>query len=237
MPGKCCVGVMGWLLSCRQAYQEGINILYASNTFHTSSKRMILRMPALIQQRRLDTITSFEIVWETAPWLIVSAVQDDRGAPPLSDLASFELFMDIIPDLFPNIKKLHIAIQGDVLPRCIHLKKKRRNAIVEEGIIDRVDKMVRQLKHHVDFSVAMPTSTYIVQKRRALLQNWKVFQRHETGDIERYWRPLRYCLPRTGYWFCLGEKDVKRKSAMAVIGRKALPNPPVGEEYDVFFRR
>ncbi|KAM0225250.1 hypothetical protein ACHAQD_001183 [Fusarium lateritium] len=96
--------------------------------------------------------------------------------------------------------------------------------------------MVRQLKHHVDFSVAMPTSTYIVQKRRALLQEWKVFQRHETGDIERYWRPLKHCLPRTGYWFCLGEKDVRRKKARAAIGRQALPNPPIGEEYDVFFR-
>jgi hypothetical protein len=79
---------------------------------------MMLRMSTLIQQRRLDTIRSFEIVWETAPWQIVSAVQNDRVAPPLSDLASFELFMDIIPDLFPNIKKLHISIQGDILPRC-----------------------------------------------------------------------------------------------------------------------
>ncbi|CAJ2505079.1 Uu.00g124730.m01.CDS01 [Anthostomella pinea] len=35
-PGKCFVGALGWLRSCRQAYVEGVDVLYAANTFHIS---------------------------------------------------------------------------------------------------------------------------------------------------------------------------------------------------------
>ncbi|KAK3370633.1 hypothetical protein B0H63DRAFT_487336 [Podospora didyma] len=50
------VGAMGWLLSCRQAYAEGIDVLYATNTFFIESRDL---MDALFRPRpRLDTDTT-----------------------------------------------------------------------------------------------------------------------------------------------------------------------------------
>ncbi|KAK4118616.1 hypothetical protein N657DRAFT_637897 [Parathielavia appendiculata] len=36
-PGKCKVGAMGWLLACRQAYLEGIEVLYSTNMYSIES--------------------------------------------------------------------------------------------------------------------------------------------------------------------------------------------------------
>ncbi|KAF4454493.1 hypothetical protein F53441_2997 [Fusarium austroafricanum] len=189
------------------------------------------------------------IVWECVAFVPKNLDNRKSVAPPLSDLISSEQFMDIIPDLFPNIKRLYIAIQGDLLGKAQqrrypkirfgHYKTDGKyylnsNAIVTTGITDKVDNMVRHLKPDVDFSVALPASIYAIHRRSALLQGLKVEQRHETGAVERYWRPLKNCLPRTGYWFCLGEKDVKRKRSKSLIAHKIVPDRHA-KEFDVFF--
>ncbi|KAF4953469.1 hypothetical protein FSARC_12359 [Fusarium sarcochroum] len=193
---------------------------------------------------RLDSITSFEIIWDFAPWLGSqhSIDGDDRQQVASWNLETFEWFMDVIPDLFPNIKKLYIALQGDIMPKLQgllgrrHASHKERVKLVATGITQKVDDMAARVNPNVDLSVAFPTSTYAVHRRLAPHQSMKVIQRHETGDIERYWRPLKDCLPRTGYWFCLGERDLKTKNATHLLGRKVMPPRPRGEEYDVFFR-
>ncbi|KAI1042739.1 hypothetical protein LB505_001096 [Fusarium chuoi] len=241
-PKKCSVGAMGWLLSCKQAYREGIHVLYATNTFHTASKVMILNMHDFFQQQRLNAITSVEIVWDFTPWFILDTNEDFRVAPPLSDIESFRQFLKAIPNLFLNIRKLYVSLQGDMIPKSYgqisetQYSTKQRIKVVEENIIMKVDQMVPYLKPHVDFSVAYPTSTYAVQRSLALRQGWTVKQRHETGEVERHWRPLAKCKPRTGYWVCLGDKDVRKKRARGIIGHKHMPGRVSETQYEVFFR-
>ncbi|KAF2743307.1 hypothetical protein M011DRAFT_224153 [Sporormia fimetaria CBS 119925] len=54
------IGIMGFLLSCRQAYTEGIEFLYSSISI--KSEPLLLHLPKLIPPNRLATITSLEFV-------------------------------------------------------------------------------------------------------------------------------------------------------------------------------
>ncbi|KAF4498708.1 hypothetical protein FAGAP_5111 [Fusarium agapanthi] len=241
-PEKCSVGAMGWLLACKQAYREGIHVLYATNTFHTASKEMILNMHDFFQQQRLNAITSVEIVWEFTPWILPDISEDLRASPPLSDIETFRQFLKAIPNLFLNIKKIYVSLQGDMIPKSYgqnsdyKYSTKQRIELVEKNIILKVDQMVPYLKPHVDFSIAYPTSTYAVQRSLALRQGWTVKQRHGTGEVERHWRQLAKCQPRTGYWVCLGDKDVRKKRARGIIGHKHMPARVSETQYEVFFR-
>ncbi|KAF5691155.1 hypothetical protein FCIRC_563 [Fusarium circinatum] len=223
-------------------YREGIHVLYATNTFHTASKEMILNIHDFFQQQRLNAITSVEIVWEFTPWILPDISEDFRASPPLSDIETFRQFLKTIPKLFLNIKKLYVSLQGDMIPKSYgqisdyKYSTKERIELVEKNIILKVDQMVPYLKPHVDFSIAYPTSTYAVQRSLAHRQGWTVKQRHETGEVERHWRPLAKCQPRTGYWVCLGDKDVRKKRARGIIGHKHMPARVSETQYEVFFR-
>jgi hypothetical protein len=58
------IGIMGFLLSCRQAYTEGINVLYSANCISVRTERLLLDFPKLMLHSRLESITSLEIVVE-----------------------------------------------------------------------------------------------------------------------------------------------------------------------------
>ncbi|KAK4096333.1 hypothetical protein N658DRAFT_436323, partial [Parathielavia hyrcaniae] len=71
-PGKCTVGAMGWLLACRQAYLEGIDVLYSTNTYFIESEVLLSNLvcpdPGSFQDRRhlipperLASIASLEL--------------------------------------------------------------------------------------------------------------------------------------------------------------------------------
>lgn len=55
-------GIMGFLLSCRQAYAEGIDVLYSANCIHIFREPLLLHLPQLIPNNRLGSITSLEVV-------------------------------------------------------------------------------------------------------------------------------------------------------------------------------
>ncbi|EAT78752.1 hypothetical protein SNOG_13728 [Parastagonospora nodorum SN15] len=55
------IGIMGFLLSCKQAYTEGIDILYSANCINIKTERLLLDLPKFIPHNRLASITSIEI--------------------------------------------------------------------------------------------------------------------------------------------------------------------------------
>jgi hypothetical protein len=57
-------GIMGFLLSCRHAYTEGIDVLYSTNCISIQSVPLLLHLPQLLPLNRLASITALEImVW------------------------------------------------------------------------------------------------------------------------------------------------------------------------------
>ncbi|KAK7425754.1 hypothetical protein QQZ08_007729 [Neonectria magnoliae] len=145
VPSQYFIGIMGWLLSCRQAYIEGIDVLYSRNTIHMASKEMIMNLPRLLVPQRLEAITSVEILWDFEPFPESGRKSDYQ---PLADCKSFQAFLNLVPTLFPKMVSLYISLQG-----CLHYKSSEYPSSDEElfGILEPtimlpVDNMVRKLR-------------------------------------------------------------------------------------------
>ncbi|KAK4063021.1 hypothetical protein Trihar35433_8816 [Trichoderma harzianum] len=103
-PSKCKIGIMGWLLSCRQAYVEGIDVLYRTNTIHMSGQTLILNLPQLLLPQRLSAITSLEIV---CPLTLHGA---EVGAIPDIDL--LKNYLSVLASSFPSLTRLYLALKA-----------------------------------------------------------------------------------------------------------------------------
>ncbi|KAF5253604.1 hypothetical protein FANTH_1532 [Fusarium anthophilum] len=102
-PVKCRIGIMGWLLSCRQNYAEAIDILYSKNTIIMANEAMGKHLPQLLLPHRLAPITSLEISWnlksryESGIWDI--------------DEADLKHVCEIIPTQFPRLRRLYLSLE------------------------------------------------------------------------------------------------------------------------------
>lgn len=56
------IGIIGFLLSCRQAFTEGIDVLYSANCINIQNECLLLQLPQLFPANRLASITSLETV-------------------------------------------------------------------------------------------------------------------------------------------------------------------------------
>ncbi|KAM0457323.1 hypothetical protein ACHAO4_003121 [Trichoderma viride] len=233
-PTKCLIGAMGWLRSCRQAYIEGIDILYSTNTFHTASKEMILSLNSILLPQRLSSITSVELLWDFAPF---PSIHPQVVKPPLSDMASFHAFLNAIPTTFPAVKRLHISLQGRLFPtKTVDGRTTWDNNIDRaDEILQPVDEFVLELAPSVrDFSLGIPSSLYMHQRDRALKNNGRVEQAH-LRQSERHWRPLEGSKDREGYWVWLGRKDF-HMPIICTMGEGGGARDFVGEENWVLYR-
>ncbi|RSL58239.1 hypothetical protein CEP54_007853 [Fusarium duplospermum] len=106
-PSKCLIGVMGWLLASRQAYVEGIAVLYGTNTFHISTEEFLGRLPQLLLPARLASISSLEIILP----LELEQVEDQKFLPQLGLL---ETRLSLLRSTFPNIIRLYLALKTTI---------------------------------------------------------------------------------------------------------------------------
>ncbi|CAG9982787.1 unnamed protein product [Clonostachys byssicola] len=61
-PEKCQIGILGWLLTCRQAYIEGFSVLYGNNTINIASPALLRSIQDVLPQEALFCMTSLELV-------------------------------------------------------------------------------------------------------------------------------------------------------------------------------
>uniref|UniRef100_A0A0B7KGU7 DUF7730 domain-containing protein n=1 Tax=Bionectria ochroleuca TaxID=29856 RepID=A0A0B7KGU7_BIOOC len=239
-PSKCCIGAMGWLLSCRQAYSEGIDVLYGTNMIHTASKQMMLHLDELILPQRLSIIKSVELVWffKPYPW-------SHSKSGPLDDLLTFNKFLAILSRVLPNLRSCYLALQGDILPRvpgegyvpCMEDVSKSVK-ITDRDIMRPIDSMVGKLGSQVtDFRVALSSLAYqAYQGRRAeasKLGKAIVEQVHDGHLIERHWRSIDKGTNLKGYWIQLGHRDLIRNPHQIYC----FSSPPEIPEEDQVFER
>ena len=124
-PGKCTVGAMGWLLACRQAYAEGIDVLYSTNTFFIESTALFDALlyagprradQLLMLPQRLASITSLELRWNVLLWgwryhqpgHPRSHVFADKGR------AQVAAYLSCLGDVFPNVRTLVLSFTDDL---------------------------------------------------------------------------------------------------------------------------
>ncbi|GAB1318068.1 hypothetical protein MFIFM68171_08278 [Madurella fahalii] len=110
-PGKCTVGALGCLLACRQAYAEGIDLLYSTNTFFIESAALfdawfcpVPRSRHLLLPQRLASITSLELRWRVL--LFGRDNQEHRSDQDRAHLASH---LRHLCAAFPNLRTLVLS--------------------------------------------------------------------------------------------------------------------------------
>ncbi|CAH0057630.1 unnamed protein product [Clonostachys solani] len=62
-PSKCQIGATGWLRTCRQAYVEGMEVLYRTNTIQIASRPLLRGLHDILPSTPLSLLTSLELVW------------------------------------------------------------------------------------------------------------------------------------------------------------------------------
>jgi len=122
---KCHVGALGWLRACRQAYVEGIHVLYSTNRFFIESTYLARQLRHLLLPSRLAQIREVELVWRLEPSKNGNiSTASARGNPDIitrsghpredSDLGpeEYRALVSSLPDVLPNLRYLHIDISG-----------------------------------------------------------------------------------------------------------------------------
>ncbi|KAF5536909.1 hypothetical protein FNAPI_11588 [Fusarium napiforme] len=105
-PDSCWIGAMGWLLTCRQAYVEGTEVLYGANTIYISSKPLLTNLSTLVPRRSLSLISSLEVVF----WLDT----DEQQGKAFPNLHRLEKDLLILDTYFPSLLRLHVGLRLDL---------------------------------------------------------------------------------------------------------------------------
>ncbi|KFX91923.1 hypothetical protein O988_07510 [Pseudogymnoascus sp. VKM F-3808] len=111
-PFDCHINVMGWLLACRQAYAEGIDIQFSTNTIHMECYDLLRNLPRIILPQRLHSIEVLELAW-TFRSSVGIRTQDPLNVlcsdPETKDSELHEMCR-MVPKLFPRLRQLDILL-------------------------------------------------------------------------------------------------------------------------------
>lgn len=184
----------------------------------------------LIPTRRLERISSVELVWEIP---IAPPLHD--GADPFKSLRPFWSFLDAVPAMFSNAKKIHVAVHWHpkYLSHLFDTFSEISFACTQSGVIDRVDGLVRKLRPNIDFSLAIPSSMYRPRKVAARKIS-KIEQAIDNGKYERYWWNMYGKTRPQGYWVYLGLKDLEMPTEQEAT--LVMKDPSLIVEDDILYR-
>ncbi|RMJ05305.1 hypothetical protein BHE90_004988 [Fusarium euwallaceae] len=130
---------MGWLLASRQAYAEGIAVLYGANTFHISTQEFLGRLPQLLLPARLASISSLEIV-------LPLELGEMKNEKYLLQLDPLESMLSILRSAFPNTLRLYLALKIEIGLPCF---------LDCHALLDTLDTFVTQSKlQHLKLTIS-----------------------------------------------------------------------------------
>ncbi|VUC26138.1 unnamed protein product [Clonostachys rosea] len=100
VPGKKCqIGILGWLLTCRKAYNEGTHILFGTNTIYIKSATLMHSLHNLIPTPRLSDMVSLHFEWDPHQLALADFLtdhgrksgtgDDQRPGPPIFPALAF----------------------------------------------------------------------------------------------------------------------------------------------------
>ncbi|RNJ54469.1 hypothetical protein D7B24_000442 [Verticillium nonalfalfae] len=138
------IDIMGFLLSCRQAYTEAIHVLYSSNVICIHSKPLLLHLPKLMPSERLASIVSLEIMLEPE-WIVK---EDDML---LHDFDKVKPVLDNIAQHCHQLRSLCISI----------FVGSQQDIIIDGPALPMIDDFYRAMHAQLrDMRVEVPFRTY-----------------------------------------------------------------------------
>lgn len=219
VPEDANVNIMGFLLSCRQAYTEGIDVLYSNNCINLRSEPLLLHLPQIIPPNRLASITALELIIRAHP------IGDDTYQKPWN--------LDHLKPILNNIATHCHRLRSLVLSFMVASRAKGGHEILDGPAMSWVDafyrsKPLRNMKVELPFETihsdqrlpwshpvhpreTPPKSYFATSEWRCLDGEQPTLQRR---NAERYpFPPLKMPVPddgdesveSAGYWLVEGD--------------------------------
>ncbi|KIH92457.1 hypothetical protein SPBR_02798 [Sporothrix brasiliensis 5110] len=199
-PGKCLIGASGWLRTCRQAYAEGIQVLYGSNSIVLSRAKLIDallastdRLPsspsiqhvaAVVPTAHLDRILRLEIAWDWC--LFARPVHSDEQT------AARARVVDLLESLahvgaFPRLVSLVLAF-GDSLYQRSQPPDQHLDDVDTALLMPLGDLATRRNNRLLQLTVELPTNTFEPLYSRAV-RTGSVYEGGAAYGQRRFWWP------------------------------------------------
>ncbi|KAF0325191.1 RES domain-containing protein [Colletotrichum asianum] len=214
-PSKCSLGIMGWLCSCRQAYVEGLDVLFGTNTFRIQDMVILRNAQQLFLPHRWAAIPRLEIQCFFSPYGWMLPAENTPPVNPLPLYCQKEPFYDLmghLPDAFRNLQTLHLSLQSTTARAFSPWKI--AHAHLEE-LMKPVESMLRQLPPTVrECTVAVPSSLFW-QSRDKAKEDGRTVEHFYKKQKERHWCELSS--PNkgiSGYWLQLGKTDLSAETIL-----------------------
>ncbi|KAK2611762.1 hypothetical protein N8I77_005086 [Diaporthe amygdali] len=177
VPPELAVGAIGWLLTCRKAYNEGIKVLYASNTFHLRSVKLCA-FGGLLQQIPavgVPYITSVEFVLNRR---LLSP--GDFAALPKAEASEADILestLSNIPRLMPSLQKLYLGFCADTM--CVEDCESGHHldAVCLKCLGSQIQAMayeLGQMGRCCDLELGLTSTVFERYRHEALLQNLRM---------------------------------------------------------------
>lgn len=164
-PETCSLGAAGWLRTCRQAYREGHGVLYRTNTVRLYGTFMFAHLPEMLPRLSLESLTLVSLYWDMG-WLRAYPRRLRLGDHPeeYSFAEGLEQLLRRLPSTLPNVKCLHLSLQGVFGDGEQWRAYGSRSAIVHqqaEALFRTLLVHVLQLQRLTDFRLALPRSIFM----------------------------------------------------------------------------
>ncbi|KAJ5561366.1 hypothetical protein N7461_000127 [Penicillium sp. DV-2018c] len=208
----------------RPPYEDGMEILFTTNTFHFSGLELQQNLSRLLPPKRLASISSLVLIWDLMKprqkyyskehslvgVLWERAVTASPEPPSGADSTLHELCF-MVPETFPNLRHLYISLQSHVAPPKPELFEDPVGE-VERVILSPIDEMVRALGAGRDVKIALQLEGLQAIWRRRLKGPGEIIAKADEQFGERLWKGLGGATgqPELGYWLCAGWNDINR---------------------------
>ncbi|SPO06989.1 uncharacterized protein DNG_09683 [Cephalotrichum gorgonifer] len=160
LPNKCMLGMMGFLLTCKQGYEDAMYVIYSTNALYLEALPLIdglLRQSALPGSPRvsgLDTrhLTSLVMIWDFVLFgsFYPSTVLDRRH---------FAERLDLIPRALPKLTRLQVLMGSDIY---VEDSSPANNMEEVEKVLLRPFLEARtKMEHVAEFIVTIPAGVFL----------------------------------------------------------------------------
>lgn len=192
-PDKCFVGAMGWLLTCRQAYIDGVDVLYSTNIFHFAYAELVISLPRLLRPQRLAAIKKVEILWGSpvkSGRYRNGLYSENTSDVEISEFARRLPSLAYLPQVLPQLRYLHLSFKH-CLPRTDPTMAIWSPEMYDETekVLCFVDTVVVRMSQLLVCYVALPSSVYETRKMREKGQGI-AWTHSEQLEPEALWRDI-----------------------------------------------
>lgn len=216
----CRIGALGWLLTCRQAYDEGAEVLYRYNTLRLNESFALENIDVVLPPSCLSYISQLSLSLSMGR----PRVAADRLAypRPRDTIDHLPHLLDLIPDVFPSLQRLHLVIAGELWPDAQLAAYCEQSDVLHnrvEGVLAQIESVVSKMAALRSCEVAFDSSVYFpwVQTEKDMVINFENYADFESCPYS-VWRELpsreeehrRLQLDRrrlSGYLVCLDAWD------------------------------